>query len=116
MSEEGPERARQPAGTPGPGSCSPPPPCAQKWSEPRPCKLCGAPIVFVVSVNGKQIPLDPAASRERGNVAVDLVAGRGRVLGPEDAKAARAAGAILHISHFATCTAYQCNDRSEKRI
>lgn len=83
------------------------PPCESKWCEPRPCKLCGAPIVFATTTSGKKIPLDPQASRERGNVAVDLSTGRAHVFGKADAGWARTAGATLHLAHFATCPNYR---------
>jgi len=69
------------------------------------CTACGASLVFAVLASGKRIPMDPEPS-DRGNVACRIVEGRGlvaHVFGKADATEARAAGAVLYLSHFATC-------------
>jgi len=66
------------------------------------CRSCGAGIAWGLTAAGKRIPLNIPADLDRGNVALGDD-GAARVLGPADAAAARAAGAQLYLSHFATC-------------
>lgn len=56
-----------------------------------PCRLCGKPIVWATSPDGKRLPLDPRAPVYR--VGADLA---GTLTGTRDRDAL--------VSHFATCS------------
>ncbi|WP_435070432.1 hypothetical protein [Amycolatopsis thermoflava] len=69
------------------------------------CRSCPATIVWAVSSNGENIPVDYNADPAKGNVLLQLDRGQlvaGVLTGPKLA-AARAAGAELRTAHFATC-------------
>lgn len=65
------------------------------------CRSCGAVIRWGVTTQGGRMPLD-AAPAPLGNVFV-LEDGRLRVLSNEEAERERSAGAVLYVSHHATC-------------
>jgi hypothetical protein len=67
------------------------------------CRSCGAPIVWVITANGKQMPLDPEPADD-GNVWVTGVwAGRRTVaVGLTGADVPRNE-ALRYVSHFVTC-------------
>ncbi len=54
------------------------------------CKSCGAPILWVETVNGKRMPLD---ERPAGRFAVFVAGGTQKVVEIREA----------YVSHFATC-------------
>lgn len=71
---------------------------ADSLPSARPCRSCGASIIFVETLAGKAIPLD-ADPAEDGNVIIE--GGKARVLsGLYDAQADQ----VRYKSHFATCT------------
>lgn len=76
--------------------------------EPGNCRSCNAPVLWVMTNNGKRGILDAEPS-EDGNVAVLCVPDRPTgsefaVTLSQDAKArARSFGIPLHKSHFVTC-------------
>lgn len=67
------------------------------------CRSCRAPIVWTITRNGKQMPVD-AEPVESGNVELRLEDGElhAVVHGVTQAAAERR-GRELHTSHFATC-------------
>jgi len=68
--------------------------------KPTPCKLCGAPIFFVISTGtNRRIPCDPEAV-EDGDTVVLQDGVHADVLGPD---AARAWVGRKYRCHFATC-------------
>lgn len=69
-------------------------------SDPQPCNFCGGTILWLQTNRGAWMPVDaePAPS---GNVL--RTGGRGGVLGKNQAAAARASGAQLHLHHAVTC-------------
>ena len=66
--------------------------------EPKPCRSCGAPVIWAVttSANPKPMPIDPEENPE-GNVWVYPSLGRMR------ASSKPVEGATRHVSHFTTC-------------
>lgn len=58
-----------------------------------PCKSCRKPIRWVVTANGKRMPIDPAPSTD-GNLVLD-----DRGVAHFDWRPGRA----KYVSHFATC-------------
>jgi hypothetical protein len=65
------------------------------------CASCKAPILWVLTVNGRKMPLDAEPS-ERGNVHL-LSDGRAEVLTKEHLETAKMHKQTLYTSHFATC-------------
>lgn len=67
-------------------------------------ETCKARVAFFPTPAGKQAILDVDPS-PAGNVALELEEGGhvARTLGGEELEKARAAGAILYTSHWATC-------------
>ena len=66
------------------------------------CKLCGMPITWANTVNGKKLPLDPDP---HVNGTVFLYGTEATVLGRADLKQARKEGTPLHVPHWKTCLA-----------
>jgi hypothetical protein len=64
------------------------------------CKSCRAQILWVVTVAGKVMPVDPEPAAA-GNV--QLLETGCRVLSAGALEDARSLGLPLHLSHFATC-------------
>lgn len=68
------------------------------------CRSCHAPILWVTTTKGADMPVDPEPSSD-GNVQLtahgDLLFAH--VLGTHHAAAAREHDTPLHQSHFATC-------------
>jgi len=64
--------------------------------SPGACRSCGADILWVVTVNGKAMPLDPDPV-EDGNVTVE--GGIATVLGPLEA----VSEPVLYVTHFQGC-------------
>ncbi len=62
------------------------------------CKSCGEPIIWVITEEGKRMPLD-AEPTELGTVAVREHDGAARVV----SRNGRYPGQKLYVSHFATC-------------
>lgn len=65
------------------------------------CNHCAAPIRWMTTVAGKNMPVDAKPDPDRGNVV--RLGGRVGVLGPSQAAAARAAGQQLYLAHAASC-------------
>lgn len=70
------------------------------------CRSCDAPVVWCTTDRGDRMPVD-ADPVPHGNIAVTPGPRRSvaTVLDGEEVVAARARGARLHLSHFATCPA-----------
>lgn len=72
----------------------------------KPCRSCGAPMVFVKTIFGKRIPLDVEPNMEKGNVVVANGVAI-YISGPKREGEARVVaervGLRLYTSHFATC-------------
>lgn len=70
------------------------------------CRLCGAPLLWGVTVKRHRMPLDPEPSPE-GNVRLEPHEYRPEpwavVLSGDELTRARAEGEPLFVSHFATC-------------
>lgn len=72
----------------------------------KPCRSCGAPMVFVETIFGKRIPLDPEPNPEKGNIVIVNGIAVYAVSPKRQAEARRVAervGLKLYASHFATC-------------
>lgn len=68
--------------------------------ETKPCGSCGTPVYWLRSVaTGKPAPIEVEAS-ERGNIAVDLLAGTYSVV-PAPERASQQGP--LHLNHFVGC-------------
>jgi hypothetical protein len=66
--------------------------------QPTLCKKCRAPIIFITTKRGKQMPCDAALFIAKDDDrAVQLVLSDGSV------KHGVQVGDVGHISHFATC-------------
>lgn len=71
------------------------------------CSSCGDRIVFGITANGKNMPLDEHPNLTKGNVRVISRDGpkmRIQVLGDKNAAAARESGEHLYLPHFVTCS------------
>lgn len=71
-----------------------------------PCESCGADLIWARTNKGKSMPIDVDPA-ENGNVQLFNAEGKihAKVLCGENLRMARLAGAVLHLSHFATCPA-----------
>ena len=68
------------------------------------CKSCHASIIFATHPRtGRAMPINADPDPIQGNILLDFETGDHQVLCPEAAHLARAEGAKLHLSHFATC-------------
>lgn len=65
------------------------------------CNYCHAPIRWLKTGAGKNMPVDAVPDPARGNVLI--VGGLAAVLGPGPARGARATGKQLYLHHAATC-------------
>lgn len=65
------------------------------------CEHCEAPIQWLTTSAGKQMPVNAAPDPERGNVV--LLGARAGVLGAGQAAAARARGVQVFLHHAVTC-------------
>ena len=70
------------------------------------CKRCGAPIFWAPTKNGKDMPVDEAPDRARGNLVLEN--GTVRVAAESDDDAF-----FRYTSHFATCP--NANEFRKKR-
>lgn len=72
----------------------------------KPCRSCGAQMVFVETIFGKRIPLDAEPNMEKGNIVVANGVAI-YISGPKREGEARVVaervGLRLYTSHFATC-------------
>ncbi|QGJ93601.1 hypothetical protein J1771_gp47 [Gordonia phage MelBins] len=78
------------------------------------CSSCGERIVFGITANGKNMPLDEHPNLTKGNVRVLRREGpkmHVQALGDKNAAAARADGEHLYLPHFVNCPA---RDRHRK--
>lgn len=73
------------------------------------CRSCRAAILWTTTTSGKKMPLDIEAV-EDGNVL--LQDGVAQVLGEVARAEAKAKGARLFVSHFATCV----NAKSHRKV
>lgn len=82
------------------------------------CKSCGAVILWAITPKGRRLPVDPDP-RPDGNVLVsDLRDVDGRypcaILAGDMLADAQLAGAVLRVSHFATCPNARAHRRRDR--
>lgn len=68
----------------------------------RPCSKCGAQIGWVLTSNGKRMPID-VTPNEAGNVYVTM--DRGKLVGTVAMKGDKRPVGVAFVPHFATCAA-----------
>lgn len=70
------------------------------------CRACQAPIIFIKTVAGKTIPVNPeeVAYEQKAGGSLKIVTPNGEVLSAERPADPQKATGIGYISHFATCT------------
>lgn len=67
------------------------------------CRSCSLPIRWVLTMEGKRMPLDPEPY-EAGNVWIDHYEGGMPVVGvARDRAQVPPAEALVYVSHFVTC-------------
>lgn len=69
-------------------------------AEPQPCNYCHGMIVWLQTRAGRFMPVDEQPT-DNGNILRS--GGHAGVLGKNQAAAARASGARLHLHHAVTC-------------
>lgn len=72
----------------------------------QPCRSCGAPLLWTITVKGKRHPVDRDPHPEGTIKVVAGVSGaapKSYVMAGLDLATMRADGVALHRSHFATC-------------
>lgn len=69
------------------------------------CRACGAEIMFIKSVAGKTIPVNPeeVAYEQKAGGSLKVVTPNGEVISGELPVDPQKATGIGYISHFATC-------------
>lgn len=69
------------------------------------CRGCGAPIVWIRTAGGKNMPCDPERIlyRQRNGAAGKIVAPNGEVLSCDVGVEPEEATGAGYISHFSTC-------------
>ena len=69
------------------------------------CRGCGAEIIFIRTVGGKTIPVNPeeVAYEQKAGGSLKIVTPNGEVFSAEQPADPQKATGIGYISHFATC-------------
>lgn len=81
-----------------------------------PCKGCGAEIMFIKTVAGKTIPVNPeeVAYEQKAGGSLKIVTPNGEVLLAERPADPQKATGIGYISHWSTCTTPEAFRKSRK--